>query len=186
MAGQACYSMLDLFVGYDHHTLDVASHNLTTIQSPISAVRLTCLPQGWTNAGAIFHKDVTFILKPEILDVTWPFIDDCSIKGPATRYETADGGYESLSANPLICRFVWEHLTDIHHILHRLRCAGATVSMKKLFIAVPKVVILGHKCTYEGHIPDDSKTAKIHNWPPCKNITNIRAFLSITGYMRIW
>jgi hypothetical protein len=62
MAGWACYSMLDLFVGYDHHTLDVASHDLTTIQSPIGAMRLTCLPQGWTNAGAIFHEDVTFIV----------------------------------------------------------------------------------------------------------------------------
>jgi hypothetical protein len=46
MAGRACYSMLDLFVGYDHRTLDVASRDLTTIQSPIGAMRLTCLPQG--------------------------------------------------------------------------------------------------------------------------------------------
>jgi hypothetical protein len=83
MAGRACYSMLDLFVGYDHHTLDVASRDLTTIQSPIGALRLTCLPQGWTNAGAIFHEDVTFILQDEIPDIAWPFMDDCSIKGPA-------------------------------------------------------------------------------------------------------
>jgi hypothetical protein len=46
MAGHSCYSMLDLFVGYNHHTLDITSHNLTTIQSPIGAVHLTCLPQG--------------------------------------------------------------------------------------------------------------------------------------------
>jgi hypothetical protein len=106
MAGWACYSMLDLFVGYDHRTLDIASRDLTTIQSPIGVVRLTCLPQGWTNARAIFHEDVMFILEPEIPHVAWPFMDDCSIKGPATRYETADGRYETIPANPLICRFV--------------------------------------------------------------------------------
>ena len=186
MAGRACYSMLDLFVGYDHRTLDVASHDLTTIQSPIGVVRLTCLPQGWTNAGAIFHEDVTFILEPEIPHVAWPFMDDCSIKGPATRYETPDGGYETISANPLIHRFVWEHLNDVHRILHRLRCAGATVSAKKLFVAVPEVVILGHKCTYEGRVPNKSKAAKIRDWPPCKNVTDVRAFLGVTGYMRVW
>ena len=38
MAGQACYSMLDLFVSYNHCTLNISSHNLTTIQSPIGAV----------------------------------------------------------------------------------------------------------------------------------------------------
>jgi hypothetical protein len=53
-------------------------------------------------------------------------------------------------------------------------------------VAVPEVIILGHKCTYEGHVPDDSKTAKIRDWPPCKNICDICAFLSITGYMCVW
>ncbi len=58
--------------------------------------------------------------------------------------------------------------------------------MKKLFVVVLKVVILGHKCTYEGHVPNDSKMAKIRDWPPCKNVTDVHAFLSVTGYMCIW
>ena len=186
MAGRACYSMLDLFVGYDHRTLDIASRDLTTIQSPIGAVRLTCLPQGWTNAGAIFHEDVTFILEAEIPNVAWPFMDDCSIKGPATRFETTDGSYETIPENEGIRKFIWMHLGDVHRILHRLCCAGATVSAKKLFIAVPEVIILGHKCTYEGRVPDDSKIAKIRDWPSCKNITDVRAFLGTAGFMRLW
>ena len=186
MAGRSCYSMLDLFVGYDHRTLDVASRDLTTVQSPIGALRLTCLPQGWTNAVAIFHEDVTFILEPEIPHVAWPFVDDCSIKGPASRFETEDGGYEVLPENPGIRKFIWQHLNDVHRILHRLSCSGATVSAKKLFVAVPEVVILGHKCNYDGRVPDDSKIAKVRDWPSCKNITDVRAFLGLAGYMRIW
>jgi len=38
MARQACYAMLDLFVRYDHQTLDIVSCNLTTVQSPVGAV----------------------------------------------------------------------------------------------------------------------------------------------------
>jgi len=186
MAGRSCYTMLDLFVGYDHRTLDVSLRDITTIQSPIGAVRLTCLPQGWTNAGAIFHKDVTFILKPEIPNVAWPFMDDCSIKGPTTRYETDSGGFETIPNNDQVHRFIWEHLNDVHRILHRLRCAGATVSAKKLFIAVPEVVILRHKCNYDGRVPDSSKIAKVHDWPNCKNLSDIRTFLGLAGYMRIW
>ena len=99
--------MLDLFVRYNHHTLDVSSCDLTTIQSPIGTIQLTCLPQGWTNAGAIFHEDVTFILEPEIPHVAWPYMDDCSIKGPATCLETDDGGYVTLPNNPGIRKFIW-------------------------------------------------------------------------------
>jgi hypothetical protein len=106
MAGQACYAMLDLFVGYDHCTLDLTSRDLTTVQSPIGAVRLTCLPQGWTNAVAIFHDDVTFILTSEIPNKVCTFVDDCAIKGPPSHYETDDGGYETIPENPSIYRFI--------------------------------------------------------------------------------
>lgn len=186
MAGRSCYTMLDLFVGYDHRTLDISSRDLTTVQSPLGAVRLTSLPMGWTNAVAIFHEDVTFILEPEIPHVAWPFVDDCSIKGPATRSETSNGGYETIPENPGIRKFIWQHLVDVHRILHRLSCAGATVSANKLFIAVPEVIILGHKCNYEGRVPDDSKIARIRDWPTCKSLTDVRAFLGTTGFMRIW
>ena len=186
MAGRSCYSMLDLFVGYDHRTLDVSSRDLTTVQSPIGALRLTCLPMGWTNASAIFHEDVTFILEPEIPHVAWPYVDDCSIKGPATRFETGDGGYETLPDNPGIRKFIWLHLLDVHRILHRLCHAGATVSAKKIFVAVPEVIILGHKCTYAGRVPDDSKISRIRDWPTCKSLTDVRAFLGTAGFMRIW
>ena len=186
MAARSCYSMLDLFVGYDHRTLDVSSRDLTTFQTPLGAQRSTVLPQGLTNAVAIFHGDVTFILEPEIPKVAKPFVDDTGIKGPASRYETPEGGFETIPENDGIRRFIWEHLNDVHRILHRLGHAGATVSAPKLFIAAPEVIILGHKCTYEGRIPDDSKTAKVRSWPPCKTVSDVRAFLGTAGTMRIW
>ena len=183
MAARACYSMLDLFVGYDHHVLDVPSRDLTTFQTPLSAYRCTVLPQGLTNAVAIFHGDVTFLLEPEIPHVAKPFLDDMAIKGPVSRYETPEGGYETIPNNDGIRRFVWEHLNDVHRIIHCLSHAGATVSAPKLFIAAPEVIILGHKCMYEGCIPDDSKTAKVCTWPPCKNVTDMHAFLGTAGMM---
>ena len=73
---------------------------------------------GWTNAVAIFHEDVTFILEPKIPQVAWPYVDDCSIKGPAMCFETEDGGYKTLPKNPSIRKFIWQHLLDVHCILH--------------------------------------------------------------------
>ena len=186
MAGRLCYTLLNIFVGYNHHTLDNGSYDLTTVQSPIGAIRLTSLPQGWTDAMAIFHSDVIFILQPEIPDPTVPFMDDTSIKGPATHYEIKGGGYKTILANPQICCFIWEHVSDIHCILHHFLCTGATISTTKLFIAMPEITILRHKCNYEGHISNDSKIDKICNWPNCKNLSDVRTFLGITSYMRIW
>ena len=186
MAGRACYSLLDLFVGYDHRALDISSRDLTTFQTPLGAYRCTVLPQGATNAVAIFHGDVTFILEPETPHVAKVFVDDTGVKGPASRYETADGGYETIPGNTGIRRFIWEHLSDVHRVLHRLGHAGATVSAPKISIAVPEVAILGHKCNYEGRVPEDSKAAKVRDWPSCKSTTDVRSFLGLTGFMRVW
>src|SRR5258707_3420674 len=120
--------MLDLFVGYDHRVLDIPSRDLTTFQTPLRAYRCTVLPQGSTNAVAIFHGDVTFLLEPEILDVAKPFLDDTAICGPASRYETLEGGYATIPENATIRRFICEHLNDVHRVMHRLSHAGATVS----------------------------------------------------------
>ena len=186
MAGRSCYLMLDLYTGYDHRALDVASRDLTTVQSPVGSVRLTTVPQGWTDAVPIFHGDVVFILKEEIPDPAMPSMDDTSIKGPPTCYELEGGGYEMIPANPQIRRFIWEHISDVHCILHCFLCAGATISATKLFVTIPEVVILGHKCNYEGRILDDSKIDRIRNWPACKNLSDVHAFLGITGYLHIW
>jgi len=114
MAGCSCYTMLDLFSSYDHRTLDPASCDLTTVQSPVGAIRLMTVPQGWTGAIPIFHANVVFILEPEIPDPTQPFMDDSSIKGPPTYYKIKDGGYKTTPANPQIRQFIWEHLNNVH------------------------------------------------------------------------
>ena len=78
-AGRACSGMLDLYVSYDERGLAETSRDLTTFQSPFGTLRLVTLPMGWTNSVPIFHDDVTFILQPEIPDITVPYIDDVPI-----------------------------------------------------------------------------------------------------------
>jgi hypothetical protein len=98
-AGRACYTMADIFVGYDHRTLATESRDLTSFQTPLGLYRLTVLPQGATNSVPEFHTCVVFIFQDEIPHVAAPFIDDVSVKGPATRYELSDGSYQVLKEN---------------------------------------------------------------------------------------
>ena len=107
MAARACYSMLNLYVRYDHHILDVSSRDLTTFQTPLDAYQCTVLPMGSTNAVAIFHGNVTFLLEPEIPKVAKPFLDDITIRGPASCYETLGGGYKTIPENAGIRCCIW-------------------------------------------------------------------------------
>ncbi len=71
--------------------LSVKSRDLTTFQTPLGTFCLSMLPMGWTNSMQVLQGDITYTLQDEIPDVTIPFVDDAGMKGPITRYETADG-----------------------------------------------------------------------------------------------
>jgi hypothetical protein len=184
--GRACYGMFDLLVGYDQQELDKRSRDLTTFQTPLGAKRLTSIPMGWTNSVAIFHGNIVFILQDEIPHVTSPYVDDVPVKGPETRYETDEGRFEVMQGNPGIRRFVWEHLNNVNRIIHQMRKAGGTFSGKKSDLCIPSVIIVGHRCTYSGREPDESRIQKIRDWPPCKDVGDVRGFLGTAGTLRIF
>ena len=179
--GRPCGAMLDLFVGYDERYIAESSRDLTTFQTPYGAMRLTTLPMGWTNAVPIFHDDVTYILQPEIPEFTVPYIDDVPVKGPASDY-----GGEVLSENSGIRRFVWEHFQNLNRIVTRMRYAGGTFSGVKSILIARETTVIGHRCTPEGRLPDESRVVAIKNWGPCQNLSDVRAFLGTIGVCRIF
>ena len=184
-ARRSIYTMMDLFVGFDHRALAEGSCNLTTFQTLLGTFRLTILPQGWTDSPPVFQNNVAFILQHEI-DIALNFLDDINVLGPWTRYKREDGSFETNPDNEGIRRFVWEHCNDVNQVLHHLKHAGAMVSASKLFTCVPEVIVVGQKCTYEGRLPNDSKITKIKNWPPCETTMDIRGFVGTMGTVRNW
>jgi hypothetical protein len=185
-AGRAIYTTLDLYVSFDQRQLHPNSRDLTTFTTPLGAQRLGVIPMGWTGSPAILQGDVTHMLRPEIPEVTVPFMDDLGAKGPKTRYELEDGTYETIPENPGIRRFVWEHFQSVHRIIQRVKAYGATFSGKKTFIGVPQANILGHICNYEGRIVDPSRAKVIQNWPIPTTVSEVRAFLGTCGVQRIF
>jgi len=185
-AGHQCYTVFDLFWGFDGRKIHPKSRDLTAFYTPLGLLRITSLPMGFTNSPAEFQKCMTFILQDEIPHVANIFIDDLPIKGPTTQYLDENGNPETLPENPGIRRFIWEHANDVHRIMHRVKEAGGTFAGLKAQICLPEVIIVGQKCTPEGRLPDDDKIKKVLKWPQPQNPTQVRGFTGLCGTMRIW
>ncbi|HLH86478.1 MAG TPA: RNase H-like domain-containing protein, partial [Thermoplasmataceae archaeon] len=185
-AGRACGGTLDLYVGYDERPLDLESRDLTTFQTPFGPYRLVKLPMGWTNSVPIFHDDVTHIMKEEIPEVTIPYLDDVPVRGPATRYELPEGGYETIPENPGIRRFVWEHLNNMNRVIQRMKYCGGTFSGPKAYICCSETLVVGHRCTYEGRMPEEKIAEVVLTWPDCKDKSDVRAFLGTASQLRMF
>ncbi|CDO78131.1 hypothetical protein BN946_scf184860.g3 [Trametes cinnabarina] len=180
-AGRPCGAIFDLYVGYDERLIAESSRDLTTFQTPFGALRHCTLPMGWSNSVPIFHDDVTYILRPEIPHITVPYIDDVPCKGPESDYRDEGGTYETIAANPGIRRFIWEHFANINRVVQRMKYAGGTFSGTKSILCAREIMVVGHHCTPEGCLPDESRVAAIKKWGPCRNLSEVRAFLGTIG-----
>ena len=185
-AGRACGGMFDLYVGYDERTLAESSRDLTTFQTPFGALRLVTLPMGWTNSVPIFHDDVTYILQPEIPEVTIPYIDDVPIKGPKSKYKLADGTCETIPENTGIRRFVWVHFQNLNRVVQRMKYCGGTFSGPKTTLCAGEIMVVGHRCTEDGRLPETDRVGVIERWAPCANISEVRMFLGTVGVCRVF
>src|SRR5882724_2144046 len=58
LGGWSCYTRLDLFIVFDHRSLSVQSHDLTTFQTPLGFLRLTSFPMGATNSVKILQGNI--------------------------------------------------------------------------------------------------------------------------------
>src|ERR1700677_4224948 len=67
-----------------------------------------------------------------------------------------------------------------------MKYCGGTISGPKLFLCVPEMIILGRRCTYEGHLPDESRVVAIRKWGPCRNLSEVCAFLETISVVRIF
>jgi len=185
-AGRSIYTVLDMYWGFYARMLDRESRDMTAFQTPLGVLRIASLPMGYTNSPAEFQACMMFLLQDEVPDTAGVFIDDIPIKGPATKYLGEDGKEECLPQNPRIRRYIWEHLNDVHRILHRLGEAGGTVSGKKMQLCQTEVEIVGTKCSSKGREPIDARTKKVLSWPRPKNLKEVRGFLGLCGTVRIW
>ena len=159
--GRQCYTVFDLFWGFDARKIHPRSRDLTAFMTPLGLLQITSLPTGFTNSPAEFQKCMVMVLQDEIPHVANIFIDDLPIKGPNSQYLDADGNPELIPENPGIHQFIWEHAQDIHQILHRIHQAGATVSAHKAQISLPEVLIVGQLCNAQGREPDRDKVNQI-------------------------
>ncbi|TFY78454.1 hypothetical protein EWM64_g5561 [Hericium alpestre] len=159
---------------------------MTTFQTPFGPKRLVTLLMGWTNSVPIFHDDVTKILQPEIPAVTMPYIDDVPIKGPATCYELPGRKFETIPWNPGIRRFVWEHFQGANRVVQHMKYCGGTFLGKKTVLCTLEMIVVGHRCMLEGRLPELSNLAKVSNWQPCTDLSDVRTFLGTIGVARIF
>ncbi|OMJ15154.1 Retrovirus-related Pol polyprotein from transposon, partial [Smittium culicis] len=177
-AGRPIYSTFDLISGYDQVQISEDSRDLFGLQTPLGLLRMTRLPMGWSNSVQEFQRIMYKIFFEFIPEKMGLFIDDGCIKGSRNK----DLGQDILGVR----NFVKEHVDDVVKILGTLQNTGMTINAKKCKFGVSEVEIVGFICSENGRKPLESKIKKILSWPIPSNLKELRGFLGLTCFYRVW
>ena len=67
-----------------------------------------------------------------------------------------------------------------------MKYCGGTFSGYKSFLCTPEITVLGHRCTIDGRLPEQSRIDKIIKWAPCRDLSDVHAFLGTIGVCRLF
>ena len=141
-------------------------------------MRFTVLQQAGTNNVATFVRIVNKILA-RCRDISRAFLDDVGMDGPRTKYNNE-------LAAPGVRRYVLEYIQNLDRVLCDIERSGATISGMKSEFCKDRLKAVGFIYDDRGRHPVPEKIAKVHEWKACKTPKEIRAFLGLCVYYRVW
>ena len=79
-----------------------------------------------------------------------------------------------------------EHIKNLEEVLKRISAAGLKLSVKKCALFQKEVKYLGHRVTADGISTDEDKIQAVKDWPRPKNLHELRSFLGLCTYYRLF
>ena len=162
LSGSLWFSAVDLSSSFHQISLDAASQDKTSFLTKRGQFKFLRMAMGQSNGPSSFCRLLSLTLRGLDPSVALSYVDDITIMG------------RSASA----------HAFNVDQVLGRFRQAGLKVKAKKCQMFQKEIKFLGFLVTGEGFRLCPDRVASILAWQPCKNVTQMRSFLSSTGFCR--
>ena len=159
---------------------------MTAFMTPSGLLRMTTLPQGYTNGVQLFDRVNRKVLKDAISENRGkPFIDDVPVKPVSGSYYLNQEGTPE-EVVPGVRRYGLEAIILLDKVLADIERAGATISPEKTEFLKSSLKVVAYICGQDGRTPEQVKIQRIVDWPTCKTVTDIKAFIAMYVYYRVW
>nr|GEZ86807.1 putative reverse transcriptase domain-containing protein [Tanacetum cinerariifolium] len=164
LQGSSIYSKIDIRLGY--HQLRVREEDIpkTAFRTRYGHYEFQVMPFGLTNAPEVFIDLINRVCKPYLDKFVIVFIDDILINSKDEK----------------------EHEEHLKAILKLLKKEELYAKFSKCEFWIPKVQFLGHVIDSQGIYVDPAKIEYVKDWASPKSPTEIRQFLGLAGYYRIF
>lgn len=161
--GRAKYfSCLDLFSGFHQIELHKDSRELTAFTTESGTFQWKVLPFGLNVAPNSFCRMMSIAFSGLPPEKAFLYMDDVIVIGTS----------ES------------NHLNNLKSVFKICRSVNLKLNPEKCNFFRTEVIFLGHKCTQNGLLPDDSKSEVIRKYPRPTDKEAVKRFVAFANYYR--
>ena len=163
-AGTKWFSTFDLRSGYHQVEMDSEDSDKTTFMTRRGTFRLKVMPFGLCNAPATFQRLMNIAMAGLDPEVWLVYRDDIIVHSPDLD----------------------SHLQRLERLFERLSLAGLKLKVSKCRLLQREVAFLEHRVNAEGLSTDPAKVEAIREWPTPACWKDVRAFLGLCSYYRMF
>ena len=87
---------------------------------------------------------------------------------------------------PGVRKYVMEAIVSLDETLADIERSGGTISGEKSEFLKDGIKMVAFMCGSKGRTPEEAKIRKVVNWKPCASVTEVKGFLGLCVYYRIW
>ena len=162
LSGSSWYSTLDLRSGYYNIPIAEEDRDKSAFITQGGCFRFTVMPFGLTCAPSEFQRLMDVVLCGLSYLTCLVYLDDVIVFGSSFD----------------------ERLMRLEQVFDRLARANLKLKPSKCSLCQRSVDFLGHVVSADGIAMQEAKISAITEWPPCKSVADVRAFMGLTGYYR--
>jgi hypothetical protein len=158
------FSKIDLRSGYHQVRIKEEDINKTSFKMRYGHYEFTMVPFGLSNAPVVFMCLMNGVFRNYLDKFVIVFLDDILIYSKSEE----------------------EHEKHLRMVLQVLREHQLYAKLSKCSFYQRKIHYLGHIISEEGIVVDPEKIRAIEGWPVPKNVSEVRSFMGLAGYYRIF